>query len=403
MFTVWHDALGFANHLIEQTSLGSFPVELRRLPKSDASDPATFHAVPQRIKDILYLDAPDVIVTIGAEPIFSLEISEEAGTGHNAFQRFGRIAAAVENDVPALYIYPDAVIVTRDGKHGWDRLNRTILRALESVMQIHNVPALLFRYPSDFTTHAGDAAKAPNRFPHKGLHKVQTKHGHVPDPASGEMRALFEVVNRCVDLTTRMGAVDGRRALVRQPMVRQRRAWMAEQYNMLAGDSPLTATKEVPSNVVLALLARFHGCAYAGSPLIGARPTTVIYDVDAKFRGDPYPGALAALDYMLCRDGPTFEDRAKNLVLAWGRTTIDGGTMRVDGRASVSDFVEAIQVSERQNLLSRNYAELRDAAIPRYYMQVRQGSRYTKAKHIRMYAYFADAILFTDGALWRDG
>jgi len=41
--------------------------------------------------------------------------------------------------------------------------------------------------------------------------------------------------------------------------------------------------------------------------------------------------------------------------------------------------------------------------IPRYFMQVRYGSTYSKAKHIRVFSYFADAILFPDGSLWRDG
>ena len=40
--------------------------------------------------------------------------------------------------------------------------------------------------------------------------------------------------------------------------------------------------------------------------------------------------------------------------------------------------------------------------IPRYYMQVRYGSTFSKVKHIRVFSYFADAILFPDGALWRD-
>ena len=50
---------------------------------------------------ILYLDAPDLIVEKDNEPIFSIEVTTEAGTGHNAFQRFARIAASVENCVPS--------------------------------------------------------------------------------------------------------------------------------------------------------------------------------------------------------------------------------------------------------------------------------------------------------------
>ncbi len=46
--------------------------------------------------------------------------------------------------------------------------------------------------------------------------------------------------------------------------------------------------------------------------------------------------------------------------------------------------------------------DIPSSEIPRYYMQVRYGSMFSKVKHIRVFSYFADAILFPDGALWRD-
>ena len=74
----------------------------------------------------------------------------------------------------------------------------------------------------------------------------------------------------------------------------------------------------------------------------------------------------------------------------------------VSKKCSVDDFVADVQSSEGKNLLGKDYDELRVYEIPRYYMQVRYGSMFSKNKHIRIYSYFADAILFKDGALWRD-
>ena len=48
------------------------------------------------------------------------------------------------------------------------------------------------------------------------------------------------------------------------------------------------------------------------------------------------------------------------------------------------------------------YKELKKEQIPRYYMQIRYGSTFSKNKSIRIFSTFADAILFKDGALWRD-
>ena len=114
---------------------------------------------------------------------------------------------------------------------------------------------------------------------------------------------------------------------------------------------------------------------------------------------------MAAIDYLLCREGKSFEERRFNLVLAWSDINIDdvNQTIELPGtKGKVDDFVKTVQASENKNILSKKYADIANHEIPRYYMQVRYGSTYSKVKHIRVFSYFADAILFPDGALWRD-
>ncbi len=128
--------------------------------------------------------------------------------------------------------------------------------------------------------------------------------------------------------------------------------------------------------------------------------------MDAAFRGDPYPGALAAIDYLMCREGKSFEERKYNLILAWGDLEIkedDKIILLSSKKSTVNDFVKSVKASENKNLLTaKKFNNIPHHEIPRYYMQVRYGSTYSKVKHIRVYSYFADAILFPDGALWRD-
>lgn len=107
MFRVWYSTESFADFIINNTNLRHDNVIKNRMYESDANNPSRFHTMPDHIRKILYLDAPDIIVERDKEPIFSIEVTTEAGTGHNAFQRFARIAASVENDVPAFYIYPE--------------------------------------------------------------------------------------------------------------------------------------------------------------------------------------------------------------------------------------------------------------------------------------------------------
>lgn len=405
-FRIWHDSERFARYIVDNTALAEYRSETRiqRLPKSDAGDPREFHRVPDHIKEILYLDSPDLIVEADGEPLFTVEISEEAGTGHNAFQRFPRIAASVEASVPCLYIYPEATFITRKTSQDWDELNPLVFRALESAMQIHEVPALLFYYPSDF-----DGSESPPgpESSQNGLVYDDAIKGQ-PAREDPEMQRLFDIVDTFIDRATGSTELD----FIKNRRIRERRNWMQSQFAEKGGPdrtwSPLTSTTTVPTEKVVSYLeAENPNCR---PELLERREETVVYSANAKIRGDPYPGALAAIDYLKARIGESYRDRDRNLVFCWGRIeeTDDGisVTARNESGSSVEAFVDEINKvveTRRRLLLGEEYADLKDYEIPRYYMQVRHGTRFTQRKLVRCYAYFADAILFHDGALWREG
>ncbi|QWC19185.1 hypothetical protein [Halorubrum sp. 2020YC2] len=407
MFRIWNDSERFARYMIENTALSNHKpdVSTQHLPKSDAGDPKEFHRVPDHIKEILYLDSPDLIVEANGEPLFTVEISEEAGTGHNAFQRFPRIAASVEASVPALYIYPEATFITRKNSQDWDELNPLIFRALESAMQIHEVPALLYYYPSDFD---GTSDPPGHRSSQNGLRYDDEINGQ-PDRDDAEMQSMFDVVDTFIERATGSTELD----FIKNRAVRERRNWMQNQFADKEGPgktwSPLTSVKTVPTEKVVDYLEEANPTCRP--ELLTRRDETVIYSANAKIRGDPYPGALAAIDYLKARIGESYRDRDRNLVFCWGEVSqTESGELDVTARnesgSSVEAFVEeANKVANvnRRLLLGKDYSELKDSEIPRYYMQVRHGTRFTQRKLVRCYAYFADAILFHDGALWREG
>ena len=416
--TVWHSTEEFAEYIIANTDLVLVqpPPLLRKLYESDANNGKNFHSLPDHIKQILYLDAPDIIVEIDSEPIFSIEISQEAGTGHNAFQRFARLAASVENGVPAFYIYPEATIITRKSKGGfnvkWDRINPLIFHALDQVMNIHNIPALLYYFPTDYQQYESDPTESPNYLnQNKGIRK-DSIFPSCPDSSDVQMHDLFKGINKILAEASIRGAVQSRSGLLAIPEIRNRRSFMASEFHKKSSGrqikqmSPLTAVKTVGTNFLLNYLKKYEKGAYLIGGLLRSRPETLIYCVDASFRGDPYPGALAAIDYIAARRGKTFEEREFNLVLAWGKLAIDmpGQTFTLKSKkADINDLIEKIQSSEAKNILSKNYLELKPSEVPRYYMQVRYGSMFSKSKEVRIVSYFADAILFPNGALWRDG
>ncbi len=410
MYRVWYSTESFADYIIEHTFLAHESVVKNKLYESDANNPKKFHSMPDHIRRILYLDSPDIIVEKDMEPIFSIEISTEAGTGHNAFQRFARIAASVENDVPAFYIYPPAAIITRKNSEPvWDRINPLIFKALEAVMSVYNIPALLYYFPSDYFAYPV-AAEAPNGRS-KGL-KLESdfRYGGAPDHSDNEMQSMFAAINEINALTLRYGVIEGRKKLLSSMVIRERRTFMQQEfYQNDSGKvmSPITSTITVPTKYLMNYLSQFESRAYQVGDLLRSRENTVIYRINANFRGDPYPGALSAIDYLMCREGKTYEERRNNLVLAWGAVEIDDKAktliIRNEKSTTINDFFDSVKGCTDKILLSKDYNELDKDMVSRYYMQVRYGSTYSKVKHIRVYSYFADAILFPDGSLWRDG
>lgn len=416
MYRVWYSTESFADYVIDHTVLSArTDIVKNKMYESDAKNPACFHTMPDHIRRILYLDAPDLIVEKDNEPVFSVEVSTEAGTGHNAFQRFARIAASVENRVPAFYIYPEGAIITRrTASPRWDIINPAIFQALESVMSIYDIPALMYYFPTDIERFRNDPSSAPH-LAQKGLiyDSDILNYAGCPDSSDINMRKMFEAINEVIGSAEAYGVLAGRERLLRNIVIREQRMAMQRYYYAKAEGrsvdemSPVSAVSMIPTRYLLNYLSRYETQRYRIGELLGSRENTAIYQVNARFRGDPYPGALAAIDYLKCREGKTFEERRNNLVIAFGRLIVDEAGETIDivneNGSTISDFFNDVKNSESHNLLTRNYDELENKDIPRYLMQVRYGSTYSKVKHIRVFSYFSDAILFPDGSLWRDG
>lgn len=414
MYRVWFSTDSFADFIIDNTLLSKQNVSKRKLYESDANNPKNFHTMPDHIRKILYLDAPDLIVEKDNEPVFSIEVTTEAGTGHNAFQRFARIAAAVENNVPAFYIYPEGKIIQRkNSPTRWDLINPLIFNALEAAMSVHNIPSLLYYFPTDNIAHY---KTKPHTAPHintAGLcfDSNIVKYSGCPDSKTKSMQDMFQAINEIINETNNKGVIPARSSLLQNLVIRKQRNYMASEYSKKAGNkldidmSPLSAAIFVPTQYLLNYLSKYHTNGYKIGELLRSRDLTYLYQIDAKFRGDPYPGCLAAIDYLTCRQGPTFEDRKHNLVMVWGKIGVDHckKTIAINStKSTISDFFSEVKKCSNHNLLTKDYNQLGFDQISRYFMQIRYGSTYSKVKHIRVYSYFADAILFPDGSLWRD-
>ena len=424
MYRVWHSAESFADYIIDKTVLHSKHVVKKPLKESDASAPNDFYKIPDHIRKILYLDCADIIIEKDNNPILCIEETKEAGTGHNVTQRFSRIMAALENKVPTIYIQPEGTIITRTKKNSdqlgrvttvskWDTINPFLFAVMERATNLYQMPALFYYYPTDISDYRNDPTGAPN-FRQKGIRYDADiiRYSGCPDSSDTHMVHMLAVIDEIVRLVEEYGVSDYKNHLMGNRLIQEQRAFMnlefaAKANGKRAGDmSPATNAKIVPTYYLLNYLRQYEDADYAVGELLRQREQSVIYQVDSTFRGDPYAGSLSAIDCFLCRTGSTYEDRDRNLILAFGSIEVDeeNQTLKINSQkhTSVNDLFHDIQRSARHNLLTKDYTQLRNFQIPRYFMQVRYGSVYSKNKHVRVYSHLADAILFEDGALWRD-
>ena len=388
--------------LVENTHIKNYQYKIHKILESDGKSSKNFHRLPESIKKLLYLDAVDIIISIDNEPILTVEISHESGTGHNSFQRFSRIVASVENNVPVAYIYPEGIFVERKSRESWDKLNPNIFKVLDILMTVHNTPALLFYYPTEYGIR-----DLPSSY--KGLDN-DNKYRSLPNTDDEEMKDFFKYANMVIDSKIRNHIT----LPLYDRFVLEKRDWMLKEFSVKGGYertwSPETSIITVPTTVLLNYLSKFASKNHNYGKLLESREYSVIYHVNAKFRGDPYPGSLVALDYLKCRNGKKRENREKNLIMAWGKLKYDRENEElifIDSKTSVNDFLSSVNTVRQGNRCLLSYTDFNklnsnDYNISRYMMQVREGCKYTKTKEHRIYSTFADAILFKDGCLWKD-
>ena len=280
-------------------------------------------------------------------------------------------------------------------------------------MDIYNKPVLLYYYPTDFRTHMNTPQVSENFLNNNKGRRMETDMNYAgcPEIQDPQMQEMFAHINLLVNEVEQNG-IQAVQQFIRNRAIRNKRDWMRTEYvnkNGSLNASPLTSSVELPTQYLINFLSSYNDNSYDinDSELLNSRATTRFYYTGSKWRpqGDPFTGCLAAIDYIKCRIGQTFEDRDVNLVMVWGSMNIDrqNQTFTINSaNCSVDDFANQAETGEKRSLLLKGYHNITNEEIPRYYMHARYGSTYSKPKPIRIFSYFADAILFTDGSLWRD-
>lgn len=114
---------------------------------------AEIKAFPRETKgalsDVLKYDRPDIILTDKNSPILVVERTVEVPSGHNVGQRFGRLAAAAESNVPSIYFGPYAAYKHGGPTQGPRYMNLRLFDAIKKVEEVNATPLTTINWPVD--------------------------------------------------------------------------------------------------------------------------------------------------------------------------------------------------------------------------------------------------------------
>lgn len=104
---------------------------------------------PPKLAQALSFDRPDIILAQDYEPIMILERTVEVPSGHNVGQRFARLVAGAQMQIPVVYFGPYAAYKHGGKTQGPRYMNLRLFYALEKVEAIEDTVITIMNWPVD--------------------------------------------------------------------------------------------------------------------------------------------------------------------------------------------------------------------------------------------------------------
>ena len=382
---VWHaDNETSADWLIAGSRLAGVTWEKHLIP---APGSAAFMNAPEVMKQILRLDAPDLLVTVdrkGADvPAISIELTKTTPQSQHAKQRFPRLVAAAEANVPAIYVIAERKAAVGPKGTVYYRLGEDLYYGASKLHTINGIPVFIYHWPD----HEGDLLDDPT-FPGQPLQ------------AHRSIRGAFRTIDTAVKHILDGGS----------PKDLYKEAWIASEqrrHSAIARKAKVavsnyTTLTEINTSDLEEFLAtntrmsssRIRKTLGALPHRIHLRPRSLVFRPGGRLfdhAGDPYVGMLAFFDYAFCRSGRSVEDRAVNLIHM---------PVKEEVAELTSEFAPAGYHAYWKDKCPFGSADVPDVdAQFRISHHLQYGCVFAKKKPMRIMGYFADMLVFQDAIL----
>lgn len=348
---------------------------------------AEFLNLPESFKNILRLDAPDIIATLEVNrtdrPVVSVEITTTTPQSQHAKQRVPRLVAAAETDVASIYIIPGRKL----SGGTFYSLGADLYFGTSRIGAFNDIPVLVYRFPDT-----------------GGLLQYSTRYPNQPELTAPEIEDAFTTICAIIKhkLANPHSLRDFKNALdhdtwIRSQVNAQRAIGAAATVN-IANYTTLTEIDTTDLQNFLRTNTGMKGGRITETvgklpDRIHSRERTLIMRASRLFAhaGDPYCGMLAFFDYAFCRIGRGVEDRDKNLIF-------------MPAASGISQITDQFAPNGYHRFWERK-CPFSSSSVPSVDAQfnishhLQYGCVYTKIKPLRIYGYFSDMIIFQDAVL----
>ncbi len=241
---------------------------------------------------VLAYDRPDIVLTDDGTPILVLERTEEVPSGHNVGQRFARLAAAAQMQVPCVYFGPYAAYKHGGSTQGPRYMNLRLFGAIQRMAAIESAAITTVNWPVDANY---ELIKSTSKDSRMRQYLDLFFDSYKPNHLAGLNQLLQSSVFEREQEIERLKFIENE---VKKP----------EQYSV----PPPSVTLQASS-----AFAKKHNLASDHFAL----PNLLLYNVGMDYiRSDPYTGSAILYAYLYCGG---MRDRTSHLVLHFPRITRD--------------------------------------------------------------------------------
>lgn len=366
------------------SSLVDMDVTYKKMPSRN--DTSEYTDLPAYVSDILYLDKPDLIVSMqhdGHEkPLLSIEFACCTPQYQHSLQRFSRMLASISSGCPSILVIP-SIKRENSGERIYKR-SVAIEYGAVRLMDVFKTPCFVLDWPSD-----------ENHF------LINEKNTQYPLIDSKGIQYLKQFIFECVKSREDINYIESlsKKKLVSTltDMIRTNayRAGVPSISNPGGGDKNSTVklelidTQELINKISASSPLHKALCSKIPSYILDRKESLVFYPTRiTAHAGDPYVGMIGYYDIAFARFGKSTRERYHNMV-AYAENV------------SIKEITDVMGKFVAKTCPFNNPFEPKNAKTYNYHM--RYGCKETKSKPVRIYAELADIVIFKDGVLFNAG